>query len=686
MTTRKKLEVLAHNMWWSWNPEALALFRQLNPNVFEASDNNPVAALQSADPSVLNDSEFVKNVDSVYDAFETYMRSDPQYGDGPQTSYFCMEYGIHESLPTYAGGLGILAGDHTKQASDFGLPFTAVGLFLKNGYFRQHFDSSGWQLESYPTFDAASHPVELLTDTTGQPLTVDVHVGRELLHLRAWQISLGRTKLYLLDSDFEENPAHLRDLTCKLYQGDRTTRIRQEIILGIGGIRLIRALGIETDVYHMNEGHCAFLTLELLRECIESGMSREQAEQWVRDHSVFTTHTPVMAGHDRFSPDLVLDQLAVLREQLGMSDHDFMSYGRVQPNDPSEAFTMTVLGLKLSRHANGVSRLNGEVARKQWQDLFPDRPVEQIPIGHITNGVHLPTWSAPQSRLFIKKHIGQWEHYRNDPDLWQHVNEVSDRDLWEYRNMLRRTLVEFVDRYARKQTLHQEPNLDPNVLTIGFARRFATYKRAPLLFYDLDRAIHLFSQSDQPIQVIYAGKAHPADEGGKRFIQQIFELSQHPALKGRLIFLENYNMEVGRMLVSGCDVWLNNPRRPMEASGTSGQKIAVHGGLNVSILDGWWPEGYNGNNGWAIGHDASAEYRDPHEQDAEDAYFLYDVLEQQVIPTFYRRNEQGIPVAWTARMREAMQTLTYPFSAARMLSDYIEQMYTNSVSESIVGQ
>lgn len=675
MTVREKLEALAANMWWSWNPEAIDLFCRLNPAAFQSAGNNPLAALRSADEAVLEDEGFKRDVDAVYESFEAYMQAPPLLPDCPRVSYFCMEYGIHESLPIYAGGLGILAGDHAKQASDDGIPFTAIGLFLKDGYFVQSFDAEGWQQESYPVLDLEKQPVSLVRGEDGEPVVVTVPLGYEPLAIRAWKIELGRTRLYLLDTDFDRNPAHLRDLTCKLYQGDRKVRIRQEIILGIGGVRLLRALNVETDTYHMNEGHCAFLALELLRERLALGDSREAAEAWVRERGVFTTHTPVMAGHDRFSPELFLDQMAGFREQIGLSEHDLLAYGRVNPWDPGESFTMTVLGLKLARQTNGVSRLNGEVARGQWHQLYPDRSLDEVPIGYVTNGIHLPTWAVPKARAFVRRHLGDLSKMGDDPAFWQGMEKVSDEALWQYRNELRHDLIEFVESYGGRQSLRQTIKLDPDALTIGFARRFATYKRAPLLFYDLERAIRLFSQTGRPIQVIYAGKAHPADEGGKRFIQQIHELSRNAAFEGKLVFLENYTMEIGRRLVSGCDVWLNNPRRPMEASGTSGQKIAVHGGLNVSILDGWWPEGYNGENGWAIGYDASATYKDPHEQDAEDAAFLYDVLENQVIPTFYERDERGIPTGWVSRMRNAMMTLTHEFSAARMVRQYVEQIY-----------
>lgn len=675
MTTKDKLQAFAANMWWSWNPEATDLFRTLNPPAFQASENTPHVALTEADPAVLNDAAFAERVDTVYATFEQYMSAPTRFADAPKTSYFCMEYGLHESMPIYSGGLGVLAGDHAKAASDLGVPFTAVGLLLRKGYFKQSFNHEGWQQASYPGLQLQHHPLRLVREANGSPVVVTVELGRQPLYLIAWQINLGRTTMYLLDSDFGANPAELRPLTTQLYGGDRQMRIRQEIVLGIGGMRLLRALDVETEVYHLNEGHCAFLIFELLRERLQAGDPLHQAEDWVRRHCVFTTHTPVMAGHDRFTPELFIEQMAGIRMQLGLSDYQLLSYGRVNPNDVTESFTMTVLGLKLARKANGVSKLNGEVARHQWHHLYPNRPVHEVPIGHITNGVHLPSWTSPIARDFYTQHLGDWDQRFSDAGYWTGVDDISDEELWGFRSKLRKALVDYVHAQVQRQGLPQTANLDPDALTIGFARRFATYKRAPLLFHDLARAIDVFSQEGRPVQVLYAGKAHPADHGGQAFIKQIYDMTNHPAFKGKLVFLENYNMEIGRMLTSGCDIWLNNPRRPYEASGTSGQKVAAHGGLNLSILDGWWPEGYNGNNGWAIGHDASSTYKDPSVQDPEDAGYLYDALLNSVIPDFYERDANGIPTKWVAHMREAMRELPVAFSASRMVSDYVEQMY-----------
>jgi starch phosphorylase/maltose phosphorylase len=683
MTTRDRLDALASNLWWSWNPEAQDLFRRLNPEVFRAASNAPKAALAAADEDVLADPGFQEEVEAVYDAFTDYMEKEPHFGDAPETAYFCMEYGLHESIPLYSGGLGVLAGDHAKAASDLGLPFTAIGLFLREGYFRQSFGADGWQQATYPALDPDEHPVELVTDADGETLTVTVPVGTRSVAVRAWRVALGRTDLYLLDTDFAANGDAMRPLTRRLYQGGDSQRIQQEIVLGIAGVRLLRALGVEPDVYHANEGHCAFLMLELLRERMEAGDVRPDAESWVRERSVFTTHTPVPAGHDHFDPDLFAGQMAGFRDETDLDMSELLSYGRVDPDDEDETFTMTVLGLKLSRAANGVSKINGNVARQQWEDLYPDRERDEVPIGHLTNGVHLPTWTAPPARDFIETNLGDWRTHRHEASFWNDVDQVSDEDLWFYRSSLRKRLIDFVERRTQTQSMPMQPDLDPEALTIGFARRFATYKRAPLLFTDLERARDLFANEDRPVQLIYAGKAHPEDDAGKEFIQRIFEISQKKGFEGKVVFLEGYDMQIGRMLVSGCDVWLNNPRRPMEACGTSGQKIAVHGGLNLSVLDGWWPEGYDGDNGWAIGPEPTGLLgaTSAKKQDKQDAESLYEQLEEEVIPAFYDRDADGLPRDWIDRMRHAMRTLPAPFCAKRMVIDYVDRMYRVPVEE-----
>jgi glycogen phosphorylase len=673
MTTRNKLTALAHNFWWSWNPEVTQMFARLAPQAFRESGNNPLAVLDHVSDDELE--AVAGEVETWHRRLQEYLSAEPRLADAPRTAYFCMEYGIHESFPIYSGGLGVLAGDHAKAASDLGIPFTAIGLMLKDGYFHQSFDSDGNQIARHTPIDPASHGLKLITDENGSPVTVSVDLGHERLWLQAWRLDLGRTVMYYLDGDMERNAEHLRGLTRQLYQGGRPVRIRQEVILGIGGLRMLRALGLEQDVFHMNEGHCAFLALELMREIMANGASRSDAEASVREQCVFTTHTPVMAGHDRFEPELFLEVMFPMRDALGLSDYDILRYGRVNADDAREWFTMTVLGLNLARKSNGVSALNGEVAREQWHALYPSRPVSEVPIGSVTNGIHLPTWSAIPARRFLDENIGDFLANRFDTSYWEKIDSVDAKALWNLRRSLRRELVDFVCDRAPKQTLPQECRLDPEALTIGFARRFATYKRAPLLFRDVERIARIFGSSDRPLQIIYAGKAHPADEGGQSFIRYIYEMTKREEFRGRIVFLENYNMEVGRMLVSGCDVWLNNPRRPMEASGTSGQKVAVHGGLNLSILDGWWPEGYDGTNGWAI-DDGKSNYDSEDAQDDVDSRALYDLLENDVLPAFYSdRDADGVPRRWIELMRSAMKSLPYQFSAERMVEDYVEQVY-----------
>ena len=675
MNTYEKLETLAKNLWWSWNPEVLDLFERLDPTTFRNAKNNPIAVLRTRAPETPFDPALTSDIDAAYDALSAYLAAPRPDPNAPRTSYFCMEFGLHESLPIYAGGLGILAGDHAKAASDLAIPFTAIGLFLKQGYFEQYFTGDGWQLERYPALDPADHPLELVRGKDGKPCLVTVHFGNDPIRIQAWRARIGRATLYLLDTHVEDNPEEFRNTTARLYQGGRRMRLQQEIVLGVGGIRLLRALGEETDVYHMNEGHCAFLSLELLREHLALGASREDAVRTVREQCVFTTHTPVLAGHDRFDPGMFLSEMSTLREELDHSEHDLMAYGRVDQHNPDEWFTMTVLGLNMSRCANGVSQRNGDVAQRQWHPMFPERRVQDVPIGAITNGIHIATWAVPAARAFLEEQLGDWRGHADDLRFWRSIADIPDEALWAYRNDLRRRLIRFAKDHVAKRSLSIPCELDPDALTIGFARRFATYKRAPLLFTDMERTRALFNNPERPIQILYAGKSHPEDEAGKQFIRQILDAARQPGFQGRIAFLENYNIEIGRMLVSGCDIWLNNPRSPMEASGTSGQKVAVHGGLNLSVLDGWWPEGYNGENGWAIGHGYADGSFGEEELDRRDAESLYRQLEQGVVPAFYERDRRGLPTQWIGRMRAAMAELTPRFSAMRMVKEYAETMY-----------
>lgn len=674
--TVKKLEELAGNVWWSWNSDALELFRALNPIVFENSGNNPLAALKAPSGGVLNGPRFNEQLDRVYGRFRDYMDAAGPRSEMPPVLYFCMEYGIHESLPIYSGGLGILAGDHVKATSDLGLPFTAIGLLVKEGYLTQRFDESGWQQDNHTALSVADSPLRQVMDSDGNALTTTVPIGSETVTVGAWKLAVGRSTLYLLDTDLPQNSPDARRITSRLYEDGVSLRIQQEMVLGIAGVKMARALDIPSSVYHLNEGHCSFVTLELLRERLEAGDTLDEAESCVQANTVFTTHTPVPAGHDRFERPLFEQAMGRYVAEFGIPIDKILSFGLASADSGDGAFNMTVLGLRLSRFANGVSELNGEVARAQWHHLFEVEDIDDVPIDHITNGIHIPTWIAPESKRFVEEACGTLNHRRTEESYWSALSAVSDEAIWELRTALRRRLVDFAYKKTGRGTLPQTCRLDPEVLTIGFARRMAPYKRAVLIFSDLDRARAMFANSERPIQLLFAGKAHPRNDLGKSYIQRIVEVSRMPEFSGKVVFLENYDMEVGRMLVSGCDVWLNNPRRPMEASGTSGQKVGAHGGLNLSVLDGWWPEGYSGANGWTIGVGSSPAVLQPEIQDASDATELYRVLEQEVLPAFYDRDEHGLPRRWIGMIRDALQTLPAKFSALRMVEDYIAKAYS----------
>ncbi len=692
------LQRLAYNLWWTWNPRAQDIFHALSERKWRSSNHNAVSVLHSISHAELQarlcDKDFLASVEEVLQDFDEYLKKkDTWYAenvaeaDGNLIAYFSAEFGLHECLPIYSGGLGVLAGDHTKSASDLGVPFVGISLFYRNGYFQQTIGPDGWQHESYPLLDTENLPVELVTDEEGNAVTASVEIGHSTVAFHAWRVNVGRATIYLLDTNREENDLHYREISSRVYGGDSTTRVMQETVLGIGGVRLLRRLGISPTVFHMNEGHSAFLTFELLREQLAKGAARPDAENWVKRHCVFTTHTPVPAGHDRFTPDLLDHLLSRFRESIGLDHHTLLSYGRERPDDDKETFCMTVLALKMSRAANGVSELHGQVSRDMWTSLFNAEKPEDVPIGHITNGVHILGWMANRTRQFWHRHLGsKWIYYLKKEAIWAQVSDpdlVPDEDLWALRYGLRRDMIEYVRRMMRHQfdrvgadyNTVQDSILSPDALTIGFARRFATYKRAPLFFREFNRVVEMINDPDRPIQLVFAGKAHPRDDQGKRFIQEIVGHSKNPALFGKIVFLENYDINVARHMISGVDVWLNNPRRPMEASGTSGMKILIHGGLNFSIQDGWWREGYNGENGWSIGGDAHLD--DVAEQDARDAAQLYSILEEQVIPEFYDRDEYGIPRRWLQRVRKSMETLIPEFNTDRMVSDYVLKYYNS---------
>ncbi len=692
----EKLRELGRNLWWTWQPNVISLFRELDPTLWRKVDHNPVEFLKHIpseqllkraaemaldsriDYAFRRLAEYLKDTDSWGSVYAASLRSRP-------VAYFSAEFGLHESLPIYSGGLGVLAGDHLKSASDLGIPLTGVGLAYAQGYFRQSLDANGWQVESYLNADPDLLPIEQVFTENGKPLRITIDTNSGVLHARVWRVEVGRTTLYLLDSAVPENSESDRALTARLYGGDAKVRIRQELLLGIGGVRLLTALGIHPSVLHLNEGHSAFAGLEMIRTEMETtGVPFGEAVRNVAQMTVFTTHTPVAAGHDRFPAGMVEEHLGKIREALHLSYDDFMGLGKVFPGDPHEPFCMTVLALKLSRHANGVSALHGVVSRRMWQPLFPNKAEEEVPIGHITNGVHVKSWVAGQMHLLFDRHLGaDWPSRQRDPKTWEGIKTVEDAELWETQQVLKARLIEFVR--GRLVTQAEKRNegdkavqrastaLDLNALTIGFARRFATYKRAGLVLRDVERMAETLNASDRPIQIIFAGKAHPEDRHGKELIQNIIKLTKEDPFFGRVVFVEDYDMNVARQLVQGVDVWLNNPRRPQEASGTSGEKALLNGALNCSILDGWWAEAYDGTNGFAIGRGQT--HAVPSEQDERDHAGLIHTLVDEIVPLYYDRDATGLPRGWIARQKNALRSLAWRFNADRMVMDYVMNCY-----------
>jgi starch phosphorylase len=705
------LKKLSRNLWWTWNQEAQDFFYELSPRGWQNMFHNAVAVLHEVSEQELrarlHDASFATRARAVLKEFDNYLKEEKTWGNTHAAklaknpvAYFSAEFGFHESLPIAAGGLGMLAGDHSKSASDLGLGFVGIGLFYREGYFQQAIDSNNWQTEYYNPVDPHNVPVEPVLDAEGNRLVCTVEIGMSAVDFQAWRVNVGRAPVYLLDTNLPANEQLFRDLTTRVYGGDSTTRIMQEMLLGIGGVRLLRTLGVEPSTFHMNEGHAAFLTLELIREKVAAGLKLADALAQTRQECLFTTHTPVEAGHDRFSPELLNYAFQRYLTQLPMPFSEILELGRVTPGDAHEPFCMTVLALKLSRAANGVSELHGQVSRHMWQSLYPGKTVDEVPIGHITNGIHLLGWMKGSVRQFWRKKLtdtqngeakffrekfgSDWSSAINHADFWEKMTcpeFVSDEELWALRYKLRRELIEF----ARRKLLHQSQRvtpgdyirfdhlLTPDALTIGFARRFATYKRAPLIFQQFENIVKLVRDKQRPVQFIFAGKAHPRDDEGKRFIQQIIHLSRHSELAGHLVFLENYDVHVARQMVSGCDIWLNNPRRPLEASGTSGMKASCHGCMGFSIMDGWWREGYDGSNGFAIGPDSHPD--NIAEQDRADSANLYQTLTELVVPMFYNRDVNGIPREWVKRMRHSMATLVSQFTTDRMVKEYTNKYY-----------
>ncbi len=689
-----RLTDLADNLWWSWHPPARNLFKMVSYPLWKSTRHNPVRMLQLVSPERLQalsqDPVFLDQYDRVVAAFDAELSNGhlwfrEQWPDLCQpVAYFSAEFGLHGSLPIYSGGLGVLSGDHCKEVSDLGLPLVGAGFIYPQGYFRQRIPPGGWQEAIYDTLNFDQTPIHPVFDGNGNRLTVQVTLRGMPVTVQVWQVRVGRVEVYLMDTDVPQNAPWDRDLSARLYGGDQETRIRQEMVLGLGGVRMLRALGIHPGTWHMNEGHSAFLVLELLRELVQEGQSFDQAVEAVRHRTIFTTHTPVPAGHDAFPYHLMDEYFGRYWQEMGLSREQFLGLGEHQGR-----FNMTVLALRLAGRTNGVSQLHGDVSRRMWQPIWPDHPVEKVPIGSITNGVHVPSWISTTLKDLFTDYLGHdWERRHDDPVLWDHLDQIPDDVLWAAHQQLKAKLLAHIDERTRQrwregqmdagQVLASGTLLDPEALTIGFARRFATYKRATLIFRDAQRLKRLLHAERRPVQIVFAGKAHPADGGGKQLIQQVYQYAQDPEFGGRIAFLEDYDLHMARFLVQGVDVWLNNPRRPNEASGTSGMKAAMNGVPNLSVLDGWWPEAYHpagegqAANGWAFGE---VQYDDWDTQDEIDSQALYRLLEEQVVPLYYDRDAAGVPRGWVKVMKEAIRTSVAPFSMRRMIKEYVEQMY-----------
>ncbi|HEV2074195.1 MAG TPA: alpha-glucan family phosphorylase [Thermomicrobiales bacterium] len=691
-----RLNELSYNLWWTWQPRARALFRELDPVLWGVCKENPVLFLHRIDPARLSraveDPAFLGQYDDVMMRFDTMINASdsetwlahrhPELLD-KKVAYFSAEFGLHRALPIYSGGLGVLAGDHIKEASDMGIPLIAVSLLYRQGYLQQRIDSSGWQHDVPAHLEPDSEPTTQVLNEDGTPVLIEVDLqdGPGSLCLAVWQVKVGRVSLYLLDSDVGGNPEWTRQLSSRLYGGDTEHRLRQEIVLGIGGVRLLRALGIEPTYWHANEGHAALSMLERLREYVHQGKSFEEAQDLVRASTVFTTHTPVPAGHDIFSPEMIDRYFSSYWPELGLDREEFLALGR-HGDDPG--FNFTALSLRLSAHRNGVSEKHGEVSRQMWHDIWPDTGPENAPIQSITNGVHLRTWISPaMRRVYSRYQPRYWKDQQEKQHVWDTILNIPDDEFWAAHQQAKQALIAEMHERSRKryvegqfdawQVLSSGPFQNPNVLTLGFARRFATYKRATLIFRDIDRLARILTNAEHPVQLIFAGKAHPADEGGKKFIQDIYLKARDPRLGGRVAFVEDYEMGLASLLVAGVDVWLNNPRYPLEASGTSGMKAAANGVPNFSILDGWWIEGWEpGNrNGWGI----ESSPRQGDAQDEAEANMMYEMLEEQIVPLYYQRQADGLPHDWIQVAKEAIRTVAPRFSARRMLIDYVEKLY-----------
>ena len=693
----EKLSEISNNLWWSWNTEFLRLFKTIDNDLWETCEKNPVKFLKQVSQerleAVSKNVEFLKEYDKLARQFEDYMNSKNTWfaNNYPENkndliAYFSAEYGLDRTIPIYSGGLGILSGDHLKSASDLGIPLVAVGLLYKNGYFHQKINGYGDQETEYINIELSNLPINPVKDKNGEDLIIYVKFPKRRLYLKVWQINVGRIKLYLLDSDIEKNNPEDRDVTLRLYGGDQEMRIRQEIVLGMGGTNLLtRALGLNPTIYHMNEGHSAFLILELIKNIIkEKQVSFDVARDIASSKTVFTTHTPVPAGNDIFPLDLVDKYFKDFWPRLGLDREEFLRLGMKPSQILEPGFNMGILALKVAGKKNGVSKLHGAVSRELFGDVWPDIAANESPITYVTNGIHTCSWLSPKLKELYNKYLmPYWQDNIHEDKIWEKINNIPDKTLWETHQDRKEKLLKLVkdnttQRLRRSGYSYEEINeitskLNPNALTIGFARRFATYKRATLIFKDLERITQILNNTDKPVVLVFAGKAHPADRYGADLIKQIHEVSMMPQFKGKIFILENYSIEISRYLVSGVDVWLNNPRRPMEASGTSGQKASVNGVINFSVLDGWWAEGYNQENGWTIG--TNAEYNSYEEQDIADSQSMYRTLEDKIIPTYYNKNEEGISPKWIRIMKNSIISTGGKYSTARMLVDYTNNLY-----------
>ena len=689
---QQKLQKLTQNLWWTWRPEVRAIFRDIDLEHYHHAHRNPLRLLREVDASFLEqraaEVDIQTRTDRALRQLNEYLNPVTTWGlvhagtlQSRPVAYFCAEFGIHESIPIYSGGLGILAGDHLKGASNLGIPLIAVGLLYRQGYTTQVLDASFWQHDVKEPYEIEDLPIIPALDPAGKPVQISVEMPGRVVHAKVWEIKVGRIRLVLLDTCCDENNEEDQALAAQLYGGDQRMRIQQELLLGVGGSRALRALGITPSVFHLNEGHSAFAILEWARHRVQTdGLDPWKAIKEASAGTVFTTHTPVEAGHDRFPAELAAEHLQPLADGLKLPIQEVLGLGRVNPEDRGSPFLPTVLALKCSRRANGVSALHGVVSRNMWQCLWPDRKEEDIPIGHITNGVHTATWLSSELNELFQYHLGaNWMESIVRPDLWMKLESIDPAEIWEIKQVLKARMMRLVK--SRVSAMHTRldlpeenmPSLDPDVLTIGFARRFVPYKRPDLLFTDLDRLDRLVNNPDRPVNLIFAGRSHPADGPGKSIIQKVGQLCEDPRFRNRIVFVENYNIHIGRNLYQGIDAWLNLPRRPLEACGTSGMKVVMNGGLHISVLDGWWAEAYDGENGFAIGN--GEIHADQAIQDQRDAESLFRVLEEQVVPMYYDRDRDGVPRRWMARVKRSMRTLAWRFNADRMVMDYVRNCY-----------